>query len=74
MEKFRNKKKKARLTMLYKITLGIVEVPKDKLTISDKRTRGNINLGKYQQIKISINFHFILVHVLFLTGIHYPKQ
>ena len=75
------RRKKARLTMLYKINWGLVEVPKDNLTISDRRTRGkhkfrqistNKDFCKYQQIKISINFPFILA--LFWTGTHYLKQ
>ena len=48
------RRKKARLTMLYKINWGLVEVPKDNLTISDRRTRGK---HKFRQISTNKDFY-----------------
>ena len=46
-ESLESRRKKSRLNLLYKINWGLVEVPKDMLTRSDRRTRGE---HKFRQL------------------------
>lgn len=51
MGKFTTQKKKSRLTMLYKINWGLIEVPEDNLTNSERRTKGKHTFMQIATIK-----------------------